>query len=120
MILITQNDFTERTGIDLSADVREDGITSDRQATALIELWENDVYEIAHKFNNCIDREDLNEKQIDDIKQAVCGYGLLSWRKGYVKNDPQLYALAKESVVSTLRQHGIILNGFKGTSGRWY
>ena len=44
MILITQNDFTERTGIDLSADVREDGITSDRQAQALIELWEKDIF----------------------------------------------------------------------------
>lgn len=117
MILITQNDFTERTGVDLSADVREDGITSDRQATALIELWETDVYEIAHKFNNCIDAENLNDKQIDDIKQAVCSYGLLSWRKGYVKHDPQLYDLAVNSVVSTLRQHGLIVNGFKGTSG---
>ena len=43
MILITQNDFTERTGVDLSADLREDGITTDRQATALIERWERYV-----------------------------------------------------------------------------
>ena len=117
MILITQNDFTERTGIDLSADVREDGITSDRQAQALIELWEKDVYEIAHRFNNCIDSDKLNEMQIEDIKQAVCGYGLMCWRKGYVKHDKELYAIATEGAIQTLRQHGIIVNGFKGTSG---
>ena len=61
MILITQNDFTERTGIDLSADVREDGITSDRQAQALIERWERYVYKTAHRFNNCIDSDKLND-----------------------------------------------------------
>ena len=117
MIIITQNDFTERTGIDLSADSREDGITTDRQAQAYIELWEKDVYEIARKFNTCIDSDKLNEMQIEDIKQAVCGYGLLCWRKGYVKNDPQLYALAKDGVVGTLKQHGVLRQSTKGTCG---
>ena len=44
MLEIKQNDFTERTGVDLSADLREDGITTDRQADALILRWEKYVY----------------------------------------------------------------------------
>ena len=122
MILITQNDFTERTGVDLSADLREDGITTDRQATALIERWERYVYLTAHRFNNCIDSDKLNKEQIEDIKNAVCGYGLACVLKGdletYGGND---LATATEGIIQTLRQHGIIVNGFKGHSGigRW-
>ena len=121
MIEYTQNDFTERTGIDLSADTREDGITSDRQATAYIELWKKDVYLIASMFPNCINNENLNEMQIEDIKQAITDYGLLCWRKGYAKEDKELWDTAIKNTNLTLRQHGIILNGFKGTSGlcRW-
>ena len=119
MILYTQNDFTERTGIDLSASVRADDITSDRQADAYIELWKKDVYEIASRFPNCINSDKLNEAQIEDIKQAITDYGLLCWRKGYVKDDPQLYDIAVRNANQTLRQHGIIVNGFKGRS-RWY
>lgn len=116
MILYTQNDFTERTGIDISADVRPDGITSDRQADAYIELWKKDIYEIASRFPNRINSDNLNEAQIEDIKQAITDYGLLCWRKGYAKNDPQLYDIAVRNANQTLRQHGIIGNGFKGTS----
>ena len=122
MIAITQNDFTERTGIDLSADSREDGITSDRQAQALINLWESDIYEIASMFPNKINNPNLNENQIETIKKAVCDYGLLCWRKGYVKNDKALYDTAVNNAVRTLRQYCIIVNGFKGTNGcivRW-
>ena len=121
MIEYTQNDFTERTGIDLSADVREDGITTDRQAQALIELWEKDVYLIASMFPNCINSDKLNEMQIEDIKQAITDYGLMCWRKGYVKHDRELWDIAIRNTNQTLRQHGIILNGFKGRSGmgRW-
>ena len=82
MILITQNDFTERTGVDLSADLREDGITTDRQATALIERWERYVYKTASRFPNCINDANLNEAQIEDIKNAVCDYGLACILKG--------------------------------------
>ena len=118
MILITQNDFTERTGVDLSADLREDGITSDRQATALIERWERYVYKTAHRFNNCIDSDNLNEAQINDIKDAVCNYGLACWRKGDLETDGgELLTNATNEIIQTLRQHGIIVNGFKGTSG---
>lgn len=118
MILITQNDFTERTGIDLSADVREDGITTDRQAQALIERWERYVYKTAHRFNNCIDSDKLNEAQIEDIKEAVCSYGLMCWRKGDLESEGgQLLDTATNGIIQTLRQHGIIVNGFKGTSG---
>ena len=121
MIIYTQNDFTERTGIDLSADVREDGITPDRQAEALIQQWKEDVYEIASLFPNCINSDNLNEAQIEDIKKAITDYGRLCWRKGYVKDDKELYDIAVRNTNTTLRQHGIIVNGFKGTSriGRW-
>lgn len=119
MINYTQNDFTERTGIDLSADVREDGITSDRQAQALIDLWERDVYEIASLFPNCINSDKLNEEQIEDIKKAITDYGRLCWRKGYAKDDKELWDIAVRNTNTTLRQHGIIFNGFKGRSGRW-
>jgi len=116
MILYTQNDFTERTGIDLSASVRADDITSDRQADAYIELWKNDVYEIANKFPNRINSDKLNATQIEAVKRAITDYGLLCWRKGYVKNDPQLYDLAVRNAYTTLKDNGIIGNGFKGTS----
>ena len=123
MILITQNDFTERTGVDLSADTREDGITSDRQATALIERWERYVYKTASRFPNCIDSDKLNEAQIEDIKNAVCGYGLACWLKGDLEiAGGELLDIATNGIIQTLRQHGIIKNGFKGTSGfygRW-
>lgn len=122
MILITQNDFTERTGVDLSADVREDGITSDRQATALIERWEKYVYTTASRFNNCINSDKLNEAQIEDIKTAVCDYGLACVLKGdlQARGGVELTE-ATEQIIQTLRQHGIIVNGFKGRSGlcRW-
>ena len=117
MISYTQNDFTERTGIDLSADVREDGITADRQATALIESWKNDVYEIASLFPNCINSDKLNESQIEDIKQAITDYGRLCWRKGYAKDDKDLWDIAVRNTRNTLRKHGIIVNGFKGRYG---
>ena len=119
MILITQNDFTERTGVDLSADLREDGITTDRQATALIERWERYVYKTASRFPNCINDANLNEAQIEDIKQAITDYGRLCWRKGYAKDDKELWDIAVRNTNTTLRQHGIIFNGFKGRSGRW-
>ena len=121
MIIYTQNDFTERTGIDLSADVREDGIIPDRQAEALIQQWKEDVYEIASKRPNCINSDKLNEAQIEDIKKAITDYGLLSWQKGRVKSDRELWGLAVEQTIETLMKHGVVGVGFKGHSlfGRW-
>ena len=116
MIPITQNDFTERTGVDLSADLREDGITTDRQADALILRWEKYVYKTTSKFPNCIN-DTLNEAQKDDIIDAVCNYGLACLLKGDLESmgGIELYR-ATEEIIQTLRQHGIIRNGFKG---RW-
>lgn len=123
MIEITQNDFTERTGVDLIADSREDGITSDRQATALIERWERYVYKVASRFPNCINDDSLNEAQIEDVKIAVCNYGLACVLKGDLEsNGGELLTHATNEIIQTLRQHGIIVNGFKGRSGcvgRW-
>lgn len=123
MILITQNDFTERTGVDLSADTREDGITSDRQATALIERWERYVYKTASRFPNCINNDNLNAEQIEDIKNAVCSYGLACVLKGDLETMGGVdLETATRGIIDTLRQHGILKNGFKGTSGfygRW-
>ena len=124
MILITQNDFTERTGVDLSADLREDGITTDRQATALIERWERYVYKTASRFPNCINDANLNEAQIEDIKNAVCDYGLACILKGDLEAmGGEDLTNATNEIIQTLRQHGLLLNGFKGTSGfrgRWF
>ena len=122
MIEITQNDFTERTGVDLSADVREDGITTDRQADALIKRWEKYVYKTASKFPNVINGT-LNDSQRDDIIDAVCNYGLACLLKGDLEamGGTELYK-ATEEIIQTLRQHGLIQNGFKGRSGyvgRW-
>lgn len=114
MIQITQNDFTERTGVDLSADVREDEITTDRQADALITRWEKYVYKTASKFRNYIN-EELNEAQKEDVIDAVCNYGLACLLKGDLEamGGIELYR-ATEEIIQTLRQHGIIRNGFKG------
>lgn len=117
MILITQNDFTERTGVDLSADLREDGITTDRQATALIQRWERYVYKTASRFPNFINNENLNEAQIEDIKNAVCDYGLACILNGDLESKGgDLLTNATNEIIQTLRQHGLIVNGFKGTS----
>ena len=114
MIKITQNDFTERTGVDLSADVREDGITNDRQADALILRWTKYVYKTASKFRNYIN-EELNEAQKEDVIDAVCNYGLSCLLKGDLEamGGVELYR-ATEEIIQTLRQHGLIRNGFKG------
>ena len=122
MILITQNDFTERTGVDLSADTREDGITSDRQATALIERWERYVYKTASRFPNCIDSDKLNEAQIEDIKNAVCNYGLANVLKGDLETMGGVdLETATREIIETLKQHGIVGISTKGNCifGRW-
>ena len=117
MIEIKQNDFTERTGQDLAADFRESGITNDRLADARILGWEKYVYKVASKFPNIIN-EELNEAQIEDVKDAVCNYGLTCLLKGelHVLGEGKDLSLATEEIIQTLRQHGIIRNGFKG---RW-
>lgn len=124
MILITQNDFTERTGVDLSADVREDGITNDRQADALISRWEKYVYLTASKMGFPINDDALNEAQIDDIKDATCNYGLSCVLNGDLQSLGGVKLTnATKDIISVLRQHGLIQNGFKGRSGytgRWF
>ena len=117
MIEITQNDFTERTGQDLVSDFRESGITNDRLATARILGWEKYVYKVASNYPNVINGN-LNEAQISDIKDAVCNYGLTCLLKGelHLLGEGKDLALATNEIIQTLRQHGIIHNGFKG---RW-
>lgn len=123
MILITQNDFTERTGVDLSADTREDGLTNDRQATALITRWEKYVYQVASKMGFPIVDDKLNEAQIEDVKDAVCNYGLSCVLNGDLQAlGGELFVNATRDIIAVLRQHGLIQNGFKGRSGcigRW-
>lgn len=124
MIEITQNDFTERTGVDLSADVREDGITPDRQASVLIARWEKYVYQVASKMGFSIKDEALNDKQINDIKDAVCNYGLNCLLNGDLQAlGGEKLTNATKDIIAVLRQHGLLQNGFKGRSGyygRWF
>lgn len=122
MIEITQNDFTERTGEDLVAILREDGITNDRLADAKLIRWEKYVYKTASRFNNCINGN-LNEEQIEDIKTAVCNYGLQCCLHGDLEViGGEKLDNATRDIIAVLREHGIIQNGFKGRSGyvgRW-
>lgn len=121
MIEITQNDFTERTGEDLVAILREDGITNDRLADAKLLRWEKYVYKTASRFNNCINGN-LNEEQIEDIKTAVCNYGLQCCLHGDLEViGGEKLDNATRDIIAVLREHGIIVNGFKGRSGlgRW-
>ena len=122
MIEITQNDFTERTGEDLVAILREDGITNDRLADAKLLRWEKYVYKTASRFNNCINGN-LNEAQIEDIKTAVCNYGLQCCLHGDLEVlGGEKLDNATRDIIAVLREHGIIVNGFKGRSGcigRW-
>ncbi len=123
MIEITQNDFTERTGEDLVAILREDGITNDRLADAKLLRWEKYIYKVASRFNNCINYE-LNEAQIEDVKTAVCNYGLQCCLHGDLEVlGGEKLDNATRDIIAVLRQHGIIVNGFKGRSGffvgRW-
>ena len=120
MILITQNDFTERTGIDLSAVVREGDITNDRQADALILRYEKYVYEVASKMGFPIEDDKLTNEQIECIKDAVCNYGLSCQVGGDARalGDKERLDTYTKDIISILKQHGIIRNGFKGRSGR--
>ncbi len=123
MIEITQNDFTERTGEDLVEILREDGITNDRLADAKLLRWEKYVYKVASRFNNCINGN-LNEAQIEDVKTAVCNYGLQCCLHGDLEViGGEKLDNATRDIIAVLRQHGIIVNGFKGRSGcfvgRW-
>ena len=121
MILITQRDFTDRTGLDLSADTREDGLTNDRQADALIHRYESYVYEVASSMGFPIRDDKLNDDQIEDIKNAVCNYGLSCQNGGDARalGDKEKLENYTRDIISILRQHGLIQNGFKGRSGRW-
>ena len=123
MIEITQNDFTERTGEDLVEILREDGITNDRLADTKLLRWEKYVYKVASRFNNCINAK-LNEAQIEDVKTAVCNYGLQCCLHGDLEViGGDKLDNATRDIIAVLRQHGIIQNGFKGRSGffvgRW-
>lgn len=123
MIEITQNDFTERTGEDLVEILREDGITNDRLADAKLLRWEKYVYKVASRFNNCINAE-LNEAQIEDVKTAVCNYGLQCCLHGDLEViGGDKLDNATRDIIAVLKEHGIIQNGFKGRSGffvgRW-
>ena len=120
MIAITQRDFTDRTGVDLSADIRDNGgLTNDRQADALILRWEKYVYEVASKMGFPIVDDKLNDLQIEDIKDAVCNYGLsckVSGDPRALGDKEKLDAYTKD-IISILRQHGLIRNGYKGRCG---
>ena len=125
MIKITQNDFTERTGIDLVADLREDGITNDRQADALITRYEKYVYETASRMGFPIVDDKLNDLQREAIIDATINYGLSCQVGGDAKalGDKEKLAIYTEQIITTLRQAGLIRNGFKGRSvgyGRWF
>jgi len=115
MILITQNDFTERTGQDLASDFRECGITNDRLADARILGWEKYVYKTASRFRNCIN-DNLNQNQIECVKDAVVNYGLTCLMKGelHIMGESKDLTDATNEIISTLKQYGIIRNGFKG------
>lgn len=122
MIPITKNDFISRTGVDLTNDVREDGLTPDRQAEALLLRWEKYVYQVASEMGFPIQDASLNDKQKDAIIDAVCNYGLFCIMNGDYQVHQPKDKNPTPDIIQKLKQFGIIKNGFKGRScgGGWF
>lgn len=126
MIILTQIEFTERTGISLVDELREGDVTQDRLAETMLERWAKRVYKEINKLPHYryyeVD-EKLSEGQIEDIKQATADYGLYVLRNGDLSatNGVDEKGIKREVfpsfIIRDLKNHGLI---FTNTKGRWY
>lgn len=126
MIILTQIEFTERTGISLVDELREGDFTQDRLAETMLERWAKRVYKEINKLPHYryyeVD-EKLSEGQIEDIKQATADYGLYVLRNGDLSatNGVDEKGIKREVfpsfIIRDLKNHGLI---FTNTKGRWY
>lgn len=120
MITITQGEFLERTGIDLTASLRAYGIDNDKMADILLTRWTKRIYNEAKNCGFPIRDTQLTDFQLDALIDSICEYGNYCFHKGDfivnggVDEDGRQIKDMLPKIIQDLKDAGLIRTNLKG------
>lgn len=115
MIIIDRQYFENKTGIDLTQELRDGDITSDRLADTYLERWSRAIYQFCLRLGYPIPEETkLSALQKDTIEYSIAKYGLYVIKngdpeaQGGIDEDGRALDLMPQFIIADLSACGLI------------